>query len=187
MKLLRMLFAIGFATLLVACNSTDPTLGVGGSSGQQAQVSTNSATTNAPVAVTPQITTPQVATVQTGNVRLRFAPIIGAPVEKVTALSRRFSARAREQKVAIVASTDQSATHVLKSYFSVLGEGTNTTVVYVFDVLDPAGNRLHRIQGQEVVSGSNSADPWASVPAATLEQIADKAMAEFASWRKTQA
>ncbi|MGB8816544.1 MAG: hypothetical protein WCC66_01335 [Rhizobiaceae bacterium] len=182
-----MLFAIGMAALLMGCNSTDSTLGIGGSSGQQAQVTPDPAAATAPATPALQPSAPQVATVQTGEVRLRFAPIIGAPVEKVTALSRRFSARAREQKVAIVASTDQTATHVLKGYFSVLGEGANTTVVYVFDVLDPAGNRLHRIQGQETVPSSNSADPWAAVPANTLELIADKAMAEFAAWRKTQA
>jgi hypothetical protein len=117
---------------------------------------------------------------------MRFAPIIGAPVEKVTSLSRRFSMRAREQKLAIVGSTDQTATHVLKGYFSVLSEGSNSTVVYVFDILDPGGNRLHRIQGQEVVNGSNNADPWGAIPATTLEKIADKAMAEFSAWRATQ-
>jgi hypothetical protein len=75
-----------------------------------------------------------------------------------------------------------TATHVLKGYFSVLGEGAATTVIYVFDVLDPAGNRLHRIQGQEVASGSNSADPWSAVPATLMESIADKAMTEFNTW-----
>lgn len=117
---------------------------------------------------------------------MRFAPIIGAPVEKVTSLSRRFSMRAKEQKVAIVGSSDQTATHVFKGYFSVLSEGSNSTVVYVFDILDPGGSRLHRIQGQEVVTGSNVADPWAAIPSTTLEKIADKAMAEFSAWRTTQ-
>ncbi len=117
---------------------------------------------------------------------MRFAPIIGAPVEKVTSLSRRFALRAKEQKVTIVGSTDQTATHVLKGYFSVLSEGANSTVVYVFDILDPGGSRLHRIQGQEIVTGSNTSDPWAAIPATILETIADKAMAEFAAWRTTQ-
>lgn len=117
---------------------------------------------------------------------MRFAPIIGAPVEKVTSLSRRFSMRAKEQKVTIVGSSDQTATHVFKGYFSVLSEGSNSTVVYVFDILDPGGSRLHRIQGQEVVTGSNVADPWAAIPSTTLEKIADKAMAEFSAWRTTQ-
>lgn len=178
MKILRLAIPLGLAALLAACNSTDPSLGVEGANNQQAAVPATPASpqTAAPAA-------PQTAAVA-GAVRMRFAPIIGAPVEKVTPLSRRFSARAKEQGVAIVASTDLTATHVIKGYFSVLGEGANTTVIYVFDILDPSGNRLHRIQGQESVTGSNAADPWAAVPATTLESIADKAMAEFAVWQR---
>jgi hypothetical protein len=177
----RLALSLFFCAALAACNSTDPGLGVEGASGTQV------AAPPAP-AVTPQTAAPQVAAAATATtVRMRWAPIIGAPVDKVTPLSRRISARAKEQNIAIVASTDQTATHVIKGYFSVLGEGSNSTVIYVFDILDPAGTRLHRIQGQETVTGSNAADPWAAIPAQTLEAIADKTMADFAAWRATQA
>lgn len=175
MKILRLAIPFGMAVVLAACNSTDPNLGIEGAGGQQAAVPAT------PQATAP--TAPQTAAA-TGAIRMRFAPIIGAPVEKVTPLSRRFSARAKEQGLAIVASSDLTATHVIKGYFSVLSEGANTTVIYVFDILDPSGNRLHRIQGQESVTGSNASDPWAAVPAATLESIADKAMAEFSVWQR---
>ena len=117
-----------------------------------------------------------------GAVRMRFAPMIGAPVGNVTPLSRRLSERGKEQAITLVASSDLTATHVLKGYFSILQEGTGNTVIYVFDVLDPSGNRLHRIQGQETVAGVAGADPWASVPPATMETIADKTMADFKQW-----
>jgi type IV secretory pathway VirJ component len=178
MKILRLATTLGMIAALAACNSTDSTLGIEGANGQQAAVP---ATPGVATPATPG--TPQTAAVA-GTIRMRFAPIIGAPVEKVTSLSRRISARAKEQNVAIVASTDMTATHVIKGYFSVLGEGSNTTVIYVFDILDPSGNRLHRIQGQVSVTGSNAADPWAAVPGTTLEAIADKAMAEFAVWQR---
>jgi hypothetical protein len=185
----RYAFAFILMAALAGCNSTDSTLGVEGASGPQN--APDPATALPPPSISgttdPAATpAPQTATVPAGDVRMRFAPIIGAPVEKVTALSRRFSMRAKEQKVTIVGSTDQTATHVFKGYFSVLSEGANSTVVYVFDILDPGGSRLHRIQGQEVVAGSNATDPWASIPAATLETIADRAMSEFSAWRATQ-
>lgn len=193
----RYAFVFALAAALAGCNSTDSTLGVEGASGPKNAPDPATALpppsisgTTVPaasVAGSPATTAPQVAALPASDVRMRFAPIIGAPVEKVTALSRRFSVRAKEQKVTIVGSTDQTATHVFKGYFSVLSEGANSTVVYVFDILDPGGSRLHRIQGQEVVTGSSSTDPWAAIPATTLEKIADKAMAEFAAWRTTQA
>ncbi len=174
--------AIGalLATALAACNSTDATLGVEGAGTTDTQASATQlpAANTAPVTASPA---PQQA-VALSSVRVRFAPIIGAPVDKVTPLSRRLSSRAKEKSITIVASTDQTATHVLKGYFSVLSEGSSSTVIYVFDVLDPSGNRMHRIQGQESVTGNNATDSWAAVPATVMETIADKAMAGFTQW-----
>ena len=175
-NLKRLLSILTMGLLLAACNSTENVLKVEGTD------TTNNGTANVPTPGANPATAPSTPTNVTTGVRMRFAPIIGAPVEKVTPMSRRLNARARAANIEIVASNDATATHVLKGYFSVLGEGSSTTVIYVFDVLDPAGNRLHRIQGQEVATGSNAADPWASVPAPLMETIADKAMTEFAAW-----
>ena len=45
-------------------------------------------------------------------------------------------------------------------------EGKQTTVLYVWDVYDRSGNRLHRINGQREVAGSNGGEGWNAVPAA---------------------
>ena len=79
-------------------------------------------------------------------------------------------------------SGDQTAEHVLKGYLSAYADGGKVTVVYVWDVLDNSGARLHRIQGQETVSG-NAADPWAAVPARTMEGIASKTIRQYLDWR----
>ena len=44
------------------------------------------------------------------------------------------------------------------------------------------GARLHRIQGQETVSGTAS-DPWTVVPARTMEGIAQKTIRQYLDWR----
>ncbi len=180
--------AVGFALLvaLSACNSTD--LGVAATASPPASQFPPPAALGEPATTTPVTPSGGVAPDQNtvaGTVTMRFAPIIGAPVDKVTPLSRRISARAKEQAITIVASTDLTATHVFKGYFSLLQEGTGTTIIYVFDVLDPTGNRLHRIQGQETVPSVAGADPWASVQPATMETIADKTMADFKQWLAT--
>lgn len=178
MRLKQIAIWATLAAVLAGCNSTDATLGVEGTA-------TSTATAPAPPSATPTLeTVAPVAqqAVAANNVRMRFAPIIGAPVDKVTPLSRRLSARAKEKSITIVASTDQTATHVIKGYFSVLAEGSSSTVIYVFDVLDPSGNRLHRIQGQESVAGTNATDGWVAVPPSVMETIADKAIAGFTQW-----
>jgi len=118
----------------------------------------------------------------TGGETIRFLPIIGAPVQAVTPLSRRLGAEARSGGLTIRSASDTSAKYILKGYFSAMNDAGKTTVVYVWDVLDDSGARLHRIQGQETVSGT-AADPWAAVPAGTMEAIARKTIRQYLDWR----
>jgi hypothetical protein len=116
---------------------------------------------------------------------VRFLPIIGAPVQAITPLSRQLGAQARASGLSIRASGDASTDHILKGYFSAFGDGDNVTVVYVWDILDNAGSRLHRIQGQERLPASGK-DPWSSVPPGTMEAIGTKTINEYMSWKATR-
>lgn len=113
--------------------------------------------------------------------RLRFDPIVGATVDVATPLTERLAQRARARGITLAGSADPSTTHVLKGYFSTLTEGGQTTVIYVWDVYDPAGNRLHRINGQQKAPAGGS-EGWASVQPATMQAIADSTVDQLASW-----
>ncbi|MBB3540925.1 MULTISPECIES: hypothetical protein [unclassified Rhizobium] len=113
---------------------------------------------------------------------VRFLPIIGAPVQAVTPLSRQLGAEARSHGLSIKSSNDSSTAYILKGYLSAFSDSGKVTVVYVWDVLDGAGARLHRIQGQESIP-SDAQDPWAAVPASVMQQIASKTITEFSTWR----
>lgn len=114
---------------------------------------------------------------------IRFLPIIGAPVEAVTPLSRQLGAQARARGLTIKSSSDNSSRHILKGYFSAMADGGKTTVTYVWDVLDSSGARLHRIQGQDSVEATAN-DPWAAVPAGTMEAIASRTIQEYMAWKQ---
>ncbi|CAN7404015.1 hypothetical protein [Neorhizobium sp. LjRoot104] len=116
---------------------------------------------------------------------VRFLPIIGAPVQAVTPLSRQLGAQARANGLTIRPSSDNSTEHILKGYFSAFSDGGKVTIVYVWDILDGSGARLHRMQGQESVPGSGQ-DPWASVPASTMETIAARTIQDYVAWRQSQ-
>lgn len=117
---------------------------------------------------------------------IRFLPIIGAPVEVVTPLSKQLGNEARSHGLTIKAASDTSSQHILKGYFSALNDGGKTTVVYVWDVLDGTGNRLHRIQGQDTVNAT-AANLWSVVPPQTMQAIATKTISEYLSWRASNA
>ena len=119
--------------------------------------------------------------------RLQVAPIVGASVEAATPLTAELQTRARQRGITLAGSTDQTATHVLKGYFSAISEGGDTTVIYVWDVYDPSGNRLHRINGQMKAPSVNSgagagADSWKGVSPATMQAIADQTIDQFAAF-----
>jgi hypothetical protein len=120
-----------------------------------------------------------------GNDTIRFLPIIGAPVQAVTPLSRQLAASARAAGLTIRPSGDSSTNQILKGYFSALSNGDKVTMVYVWDVLDNAGARLHRMQGQETMSAEGS-DPWDAVSPELMQSIATKTIAEYMSWRRAR-
>jgi hypothetical protein len=94
-------------------------------------------------------------------------------------------AQARANGLTIRPSSDSSTEHILKGYFSAFSDSGKVTIVYVWDILDGSGARLHRMQGQESVPGSGQ-DPWTSVPASTMETIAAKTIQDYVAWRQSQ-
>lgn len=114
--------------------------------------------------------------------RLQIAPIVGAPVEAAAPLTERLNQRARENGITLAGSADQTATHVLKGYFSTMTEGKETTVVYVWDVYDPSGNRLHRINGQVKSASANATEGWAAVTPEAMRSIADSTVDQLTAW-----
>ncbi|KNY35072.1 hypothetical protein HW571_25880 [Agrobacterium genomosp. 3] len=128
--------------------------------------------------------TASLAPAGSGNT-IRFLPIIGAPVQAVTPLSRQLGAEARAKGLTIRASNDNSAENILKGYFSAFADGGKVNVIYVWDVLDANGVRLHRLQGQETVAAKGS-DPWAAVTDRVMQDIAAKTLNDYSSWKQSQ-
>ncbi|UCI21480.1 hypothetical protein FJ970_11205 [Mesorhizobium sp. B2-1-8] len=144
------------------------------------------ATTTAGAPAAAPVTSAQAAAILS-KTRLQIAPIVGASVEAATPLTAELQTRAKQRGITLAGSQDQTATHVLKGYFSAMTEGKDTTVIYVWDVYDPSGNRLHRINGQMKAPSTNSggsagADSWKSVSPATMQAIADQTIDQFAAF-----
>lgn len=167
-----------------ACTSTDSGLGMTSDANDGSAAAFPNIAEARPVAQPAAGVAPDGITGQVGKVY--FAPIVGAPVDKVSAFSAKLGPAGTANGVKLVASTDPGRTHEIKGYFSAFTESDSITVVHVWDVISPSGQRVHRIQGQEVVSGT-AAELWASIPDATMHAIADKVIAEYAAWRRSGA
>lgn len=159
------LLSIG-SLLLAGCNSTDATL----------------QPTPSDVTAAAQNGADSVALAATASTRFQLAPIVGAPVDKVVIMNRRLSMRVKERDLALVGPDSTNGTHVLKGYFSAFSEDSETTVVYVWDILDLSGNRLHRFQGQQKATSVPGLENWDAVSEETMQIIADRTSEALAGW-----
>ncbi|WP_269930629.1 hypothetical protein [Aminobacter sp. HY435] len=179
---------------LSACNSPrdvlEPsTIAPTAQSNALAQAEGTATTVPAPAAATTATVAPSPqATAILGKTRVQFAPIVGTPVESATPLTERLGVRARARGITLAGSTDTTAPGVImRGYFSALTEGPDTTVVYVWDVYDPAGTRLHRINGQQTAASAAGGEGWPAVSPSTMQSIADSTIDQLAEWLASRA
>lgn len=164
------------AIAVAACTSVDPTMGILSPKAPEPLPVVEPT----PVPQSP----PQVAALGRDPARVILAPVIGAPAGAVTQLTERLSARAPSKRFVLLPAADTSAGYTLKGFFSTSPEDGETIVFYVWDVIDPAGNRVHRFSGQQKVKGPN--EGWMDVTEADMKAIADKTADEFAAWLATR-
>jgi hypothetical protein len=172
---------VALATAAAGCSATDAlnisssNTGTNAATGEPADAGSTTLTGQSTVGAQ----TGQSITAVARDARVQFAPVIGAAAEAVPPLSGRLTARAGQRGLTLTQGAE-GATHIVKGYFSTITDERGTAVIFVWDVLDPAGNRLHRIQGQERVAGS--AEGWPAVTSATMEAVADRTIDELAAW-----
>jgi hypothetical protein len=114
------------------------------------------------------------------NPQLAIPPAVGAPQTAIGPLNAQLAARAQELGIPLNPAAGADGL-TMKGYFSAITEGPQTTVIYVWDVIDGQGNRLTRIQGQE--RGARTAgEGWTSVEPELMQRIADQTIDAYASW-----
>ena len=167
-------------TALAAQSATTPSQNVTESQLQQQAnsqaPSTNLTNTNVQ---TPKATQ-QVASLDTSKA-MTFLPFEGAPQSKASSLTRLLNSSAQADGLAILPATRAGAKYRVKGYFSALNDGNGTLLVYVWDVVDGSGKRLHRINGRER-TGTSKTDPWQAITDAEIERVAKDTTSRLKTW-----
>lgn len=183
MKRLYLTSCLVVASLvLTACSGTEAINlnKENGEAGAETSTAPDAAAGTADAAMPTQSTpaNPQAAAAAIADARVHFASALGTPAEALSPLQNGLNQRARERGLSI--ETSDKATLVVNGYFSTVEEDRQTLVIYVWDVTDKAGNRLHRLQGQERVSGNDSG--WQAVDAETMTRIGQKTVDGLLDW-----
>jgi hypothetical protein len=115
------------------------------------------------------------------DAKFAFAKIAGAPSTHIIEFSRALNKEAEARRLTIVPEGDPSATYLVKGYLSAIGDKGGTLLVYVWDVTDTSGHRLHRVTGQEPAGGSGT-DPWQGIDDQAVRTVAARTIDDLVAW-----
>ncbi len=132
-----------------------------------------------------QALAPVQAAPQSAPTRLALAPVIGAPDAIAKQITAQLTSSIERQRVTIAKSPSEKVDYTLRGYVVAAKEKAATKVSYIWDVTDNTGKRVHRITGEEMVSGASGKDAWAGVNAAVVQSVSDKTSASFGTWLAT--
>lgn len=114
------------------------------------------------------------------HAKIALAEVSGVGISAASPLANRFGQQAKVRGLSFTTATDETATHVMKGYFSVSERDGKAVVNYVWDISNRQGKRLHRIAGEEPGGGSGTG--WDAVTPAAMEAIAERSIDETASF-----
>jgi len=129
------------------------------------------------LAALPSQEPPSVSQIDSAN-GLSFTAVEGIPPAKLRQLSNSLSTAASASGLTVLAAPATGARYRVTGYVSAFADGTGTRLVYVWDVNDASGKRLHRINGQ-TRTNRIGADPWSAIGEDELAQIARETTARI--------
>lgn len=118
--------------------------------------------------------------------RIALAPIIGAPDALGQQLRGQVVQAGQKNRIGILADRDGSADFGMRGYLVAARDRGAVKVSYIWDVTDPAGKRVNRITGEEVMPLAAGKDAWASVTPAVTQAIADRVASSLGTWAPSQ-
>ncbi len=119
---------------------------------------------------------------QTGAARIAVAPVIGAPDTVAKQMQSGLGSALQKASVSVAQNATDKADYTLRGYVVSAREKTGVKVSYIWDVTDPAGQRVKRITGEEMVAAAQGRDPWAAVSPQVIETISSKTAGQVAAW-----
>ncbi|MBU2533662.1 MAG: hypothetical protein KKB37_13045 [Alphaproteobacteria bacterium] len=147
----------------------------------------NSGTSLLPGATDPIANNEMQAPATAARSTIAIAPVIGAPASVAKQIVDQLGAEAQKSSIAVAANVNDQVDYTIRGYIVAARESTGTKVSYIWDVTNPTGARVHRITGEEVVSGAGAGDPWASVSPEVIAVIAAKTSQQLKAWMPQKA
>ena len=105
---------------------------------------------------------------------------MGAPDGVGKDVGSKLGSSLERQRVA-VANGGERSDFTLRGYMVATKEKSGTKISYIFDLTDPAGKRVNRIQGEEMAQGGDARDLWSALTPDLTQRITDKTATSLAA------
>lgn len=123
---------------------------------------------------------PPPATTSSQVAKIQIAPIIGSPDNVARDLAAQLTTAIERNRLTVAKAPNVTAEYTLRGYIVASREKTGSKISYIWDITDPAGKRIKRLEGEELAPGAGK-DPWSSVTPQVVQRIADKAASQIAT------
>jgi hypothetical protein len=136
-----------------------------------------------PVIAPRQAVTLGPAPVKGAGAKFALTTVTGMPGADQIELEQALKKFATTRNLQLVDWGDATATYRVEGYISAIGDSNRVILVYVWDVFDAEGNRIHRFTGQEPARGGG-ADPWTAVTLGLVDDAARQTIDALADWSR---
>ncbi len=127
-----------------------------------------------------QVAPSQPETSSVSQSRIGVAAVMGAPDAVSKQVGTQLGGALEKQRVKVAQASDKPD-YTLRGYMVATRERAATKISYIFDLTDPNGKRVNRIQGEEMAQGGDARDPWSAVTPELAQRISDKTAASLAT------
>lgn len=112
---------------------------------------------------------------------IAFAPVQGVPAKYAAKMNEQLNASAKEKGLQVVDAKD--AEYIVRGAYIALPEARKgTKVTYALDITDRAGKRVHRLEGEEMVSERRGGDSWAHVNDEAIQKVVVRSATDLNGW-----
>jgi len=120
------------------------------------------------------------STIFGSSAKVDIAPIIGAPDNVTSELTKALVAAGNERNLTLIPGSS-GGDYTLRGYLLAAPERRGVKVSYIWDVTDTKGARVARVTGEQAVSQGSASNPWGGVDSTVIRSIASKTTSQLAA------
>jgi hypothetical protein len=124
---------------------------------------------------------PWIAPDKSKGIIVQFLPFSGVPVNTADAIYKSVRSRAADENISLALRLDEPATYRVRTLINAVGTTDMSTFVFVVEIYDVAGNRMHRFVGQEYGVAPNG-EPWSGIDSDTERHLGERILLAVKAW-----